>query len=836
VLRTFTVVAVTVGLIAALAPSASATRSWPTTPGYYGPGYQYFGPYEHLGEEFGAPEGEQALPAQYVIGHDSSLFPTGASARSGGFDSEYAERGWGTPSVDWWASIRDVFPDGSYVRWEGIDHTTHPDERPDRSTQLTKWSADGELLWENPLDWIDRVDWWTTHLDVGDIYEVSASLDGSVYLLGRRGNELFLAHILASGEFDWIAPILNPEPGAPCPGGASFAGLDAGPDGSVVFAVNFLHSPQDFGPGCSAMHIPNTPPPIDLSQYGYTPSFGKWENTATTALRTAGAHTTMLARYSPTGELMNSWSAFATKPNPQWNRGDLTVLPDNRVAVLTHAQDEASLRTSSGWKRTALEPGQRTVLALFEPGGEDLVWETTTGGVGSVRPDRLEVANDGSILLTAETYGETQFLSAGEGPRATPHEVSFPADRQCRYSFTFPNLGTRCWTGNTVAANYSTTGSLQWATTLGLWPETGFRTLQTRIVPVGDASADVVRGEAWRMIRPSAPEPPPGAPPPPEEPPTPPEEPPTPPEEPPTPPEEPPTPPEEPSQGLDWFAWLVDRYSETCPTACLLNEYADQTDRWLTWLNDSGLDPEDPPTWIENLLDPSLPIDDPPILLVDSLLRTNGDQSGGTPDTSDSSASAVSAFPSSSRSCSSASPRPFADISATSDAGRAVACLHHLGIANGTGAGRFTPQRSITRAEMATFLWRIAGKPTPAAGNPFSDVPSGATYSTAVRWLAETGITSTASSGLFKPSDTVTRGQMATFLWAFAGRPEASISSFGDVPRARWFAQAIDWLSARKIARGFNGGLDYKPYDPVTREHMALFLNRLGTSYRIWTN
>jgi hypothetical protein len=185
--------------------------------------------------------------------------------------------------------------------------------------------------------------------------------------------------------------------------------------------------------------------------------------------------------------------------------------------------------------------------------------------------------------------------------------------------------------------------------------------------------------------------------------------------------------------------------------------------------------------------------------------------------------------------CLPSTDQPFVDVAARSDSGRAVACLHHLGIANGTGGGLFTPQRAITRAEMATFLWRIAGKPTPTKANPFIDVPNNATYAPAVRWLAENGITTSAASGRFKPTDIVTRGQMASFLWAFVGRPAALPSSFRDVPSTQWFTAAVDWLAQRGIARGMNGGTVYKPYDPVTREHMALFLNRLGTTYRIWT-
>ena len=837
VLRAFTVVAVTVGLIAALTPSAGATRSWPTTPGYYGPGYRYFGPYEHRGGQSGTPDDEQALPARYVIGHDTSLYPTGADARSGEFDREYTERSWGTPSTTWKSSVWDTFPDGSVVRWDGEARYTQPVERNDRPTRLTKWSADGSLLWENHLDWLEHTDWFTGGFDQGGISDVSASADGSVSVLGRRSSQLFLAHFTASGEFNWIAPILRNEVHPLCPGAANFAGLDVGPDGSVVFALNLLHSSQDLEPGCSVMHIPNTPPPIDLNQHGYTPTYGKWENTPTTPLRTAGPLTTVVVRYSPTGQLVNSWNGISTEPNPRWGQGDLMVLPDNRVAVLNHAQNEVSLQASAGWKRVELEPGWRTVLALFEPAGEELVWETTTDGIGSVQPDRLELANDGSILMTVEARGRIGLRSADDGPVTSPEEAVRSPWPQCDAYVSVPNLGTTCFAGYSIAANYSTSGVLQWATTVGRWPdrEDLFRDpASTQIVPRGDNDADLVRGEAWRMIRSSPPTPPPGAPPPPEE-------------------------SSLPEQKFEWTNWLFIRCAEAWGWERCRGEYAESRNQWVTWLNNSGLDPDEPPDWVEIHFDPSQPFGEPPILLLDSALWAlygneptdppDDEDPTDTPDDEDPTDTSegenptdttegedASASPTSGRSCISATPRPFNDVSPLNEAGRAVACLRHLGIANGTGNGRFTPQRAITRAEMAMFLWRIAGTPTPTVNNPFTDVPNDATYTPAARWLAETGLTTTASSGRFKPNDFVTRGQMASFLWTFAGKPAARTSPFGDVPTTQWFTTAVNWLAQRGIAKGFNGGTVYKPYDPVTREHMALFLNRLGTSYRIWTN
>lgn len=66
---------------------------------------------------------------------------------------------------------------------------------------------------------------------------------------------------------------------------------------------------------------------------------------------------------------------------------------------------------------------------------------------------------------------------------------------------------------------------------------------------------------------------------------------------------------------------------------------------------------------------------------------------------------------------------------------------------------------------MATFLWRAAGSPTGSPPNSFSDVPSNSYYSEAVSWLVAEGITAGTAPGVFSPSQQVTRAQMATFLW-----------------------------------------------------------------------
>ncbi len=87
----------------------------------------------------------------------------------------------------------------------------------------------------------------------------------------------------------------------------------------------------------------------------------------------------------------------------------------------------------------------------------------------------------------------------------------------------------------------------------------------------------------------------------------------------------------------------------------------------------------------------------------------------------------------------------------------------------------FKPYDDCTRGQVVTFLWRAAGRPEPQSiSNPFSDVSSTgacAPYYTAILWAAEQGITTGFNDGTFKPHDTVTRAQFVTFLWRYYGKP-----------------------------------------------------------------
>ena len=75
------------------------------------------------------------------------------------------------------------------------------------------------------------------------------------------------------------------------------------------------------------------------------------------------------------------------------------------------------------------------------------------------------------------------------------------------------------------------------------------------------------------------------------------------------------------------------------------------------------------------------------------------------------------------------------------------------------------PNAAISRAQVVTMLWRAAGSPAAQSGTAFQDVAAGSYYGDAVDWAVAHGITTGVGNGRFDPNSTCTRGQIATFLW-----------------------------------------------------------------------
>ena len=98
----------------------------------------------------------------------------------------------------------------------------------------------------------------------------------------------------------------------------------------------------------------------------------------------------------------------------------------------------------------------------------------------------------------------------------------------------------------------------------------------------------------------------------------------------------------------------------------------------------------------------------------------------------------------------------------------AVAWLLDQGVTTGTSPTTFSPSRTLNRGELAAFLWRLAGEPT-ADSHSFNDIVKG-WQQNAVSWLATSGITTGTSPTTFSPDRTLSRAELITFLYRYNQR------------------------------------------------------------------
>ena len=169
----------------------------------------------------------------------------------------------------------------------------------------------------------------------------------------------------------------------------------------------------------------------------------------------------------------------------------------------------------------------------------------------------------------------------------------------------------------------------------------------------------------------------------------------------------------------------------------------------------------------------------------------------------------------------------FSDVPADAFYAYPVEWLLANNITNGTSPTTFSPDRFVTRGEMAAFLWRAAGRPVAATACGFVDVPQRIFYAQATCWLVSAGITNGTSPTTFSPDRFVTRGEMAAFLWRAAGRPDtAAPHHFSDITSDKYYEVAVRWLRASGVSVGVGSPYRYSPANPVTRAQMAAFLWR----------
>ena len=196
----------------------------------------------------------------------------------------------------------------------------------------------------------------------------------------------------------------------------------------------------------------------------------------------------------------------------------------------------------------------------------------------------------------------------------------------------------------------------------------------------------------------------------------------------------------------------------------------------------------------------------------------------------------------------SASAAVFSDVPDGMWYSKAVNEMANRGIVSGTGNGRFSPNGLLTRAEFATMLSKCAlsgGELKEYVyATPFSDVPQSHWASRFINWASEAGVIAGTGGGKFSPSRNVTRQDIAVMVARYAKAMGLELPQtngpmlFLDANSIDDYAKASVTACQRAGLISSRGNMLFVPKGTATRAEAALILYNLlnkarASDYRI---
>ena len=180
---------------------------------------------------------------------------------------------------------------------------------------------------------------------------------------------------------------------------------------------------------------------------------------------------------------------------------------------------------------------------------------------------------------------------------------------------------------------------------------------------------------------------------------------------------------------------------------------------------------------------------------------------------------------------------PFTDVPAGTWYTDAVSYVYGKGWIDGTSPSTFEPETNLSRAQLVTILWRIAGKPAVSGALPYTDVAADTWYTEAVRWAAAEKLTDR-ENGEFQPGDALMRDETALLLWNAAKYLGADVSvgagtsllGYDDASMIRaGYAPAMQWAIGAGVINGIGDGL-LAPTYWLSRAQAAVMLRRFAAA------
>ena len=179
--------------------------------------------------------------------------------------------------------------------------------------------------------------------------------------------------------------------------------------------------------------------------------------------------------------------------------------------------------------------------------------------------------------------------------------------------------------------------------------------------------------------------------------------------------------------------------------------------------------------------------------------------------------------------------RVFADVDTSRWYHEGVDHVVREKLMNGVSETLFHPNHNLTRGELVTVLYRMAGTPAVEASTPFTDVAEGRFYSDAVAWAYENEITEGVTDTLFAPNTDVTREQLVTFLYRYAQRKGLKTDAVGSLDQypdagsiGNFAVEPMTWAVTNGIVDGLDGKL--APKAASTRAQIATVIMRFETA------
>ncbi len=156
-------------------------------------------------------------------------------------------------------------------------------------------------------------------------------------------------------------------------------------------------------------------------------------------------------------------------------------------------------------------------------------------------------------------------------------------------------------------------------------------------------------------------------------------------------------------------------------------------------------------------------------------------------------------------------------------------CIENA-LMNGVSDGIFHPNDTVTRGQLVTILYRMAGAPEFTNAKQFSDVEAGRYYTNAILWAAENGIVTGYNDHTFKPNVDISREQIAAILYRYAHTPTVTGTlDFPDSNQVSHYAKdALIWATQQQLITGIKTADNtiLSPKSNATRAQIATMIMR----------